>query len=956
MPECTHLARTSAYFDGALAVADEAEALAHLPTCAECQAFLRDAVTFDAVISQAPAKLRALPRRRRWPIAIAAVGALAAAAVALWIALPRGAEPVPEVAIALPRERAIEARFSGERFGAYRPYDPLRGDRAHESIAIRTLAELERRGDVADLFAALVATGDLARAQELAAALPDPAVGESDRAALALAADASEDALGHAYHAVDRAPELAAGWWNLALAARAQGLPRVSRAAFAKVLEHAEPGWSDEARRQLATLDREIAREDADFTAYQPRGRAMISGGAPITVEDVRRFPTWARIHVLDAIRVRGGRDLVPLQPLAAELDRLSGTSAVAAAISRAEAADPVVRARFTAGYRAVLAGTATPAEIDDLLAKLRAAGHGVDDLRVGAIILSGRASQRIDELRALVAPWHDPWFDLVVVREQIRATWLQGDVRAEAALTAAFAACNGDAWALRCGQLAYDLAERLSTSGRDPDAERWARTATERYRVAGSPVQLRTARALLAEIHRNDARGGLARAEFDELVRAVGDTRCDERRYARIGQASLALFAGDWSAAGTALPAAHPEPGCAEQPDVIGATIAVDLARHTGQAHDVERARQWLAESHELAGGGIAVIGALRLARGGDPAAAEAARAWIAAHRADRDPPIKMARAWGTTTLISDAGARGDWASVLASAIAEHGVALTQPCAVVATFDDGLVTVAAQTSAAAPAVGDRHPITPAELASAHLVPPSVVQALAGCSAIAMLARPPLHGRSDLLPATLPWTFAGDRPGHAPGGGAPRSVDISDARPPDPSLVRLAPASPGDRFDTSLTGADATPSRVLAALAGATYAELHVHGVAAAAHDDATYLALSPDRDGTFALRADAVRAARLAGAPIIVLAACRASTVAPYLYQRWSLPDAFLAAGASAVIAADVAIPDASARRVFGALRGRITAGEPVEAAVAAIRAAATGDAAWAAHLMVFR
>jgi hypothetical protein len=67
-------------------------------------------------------------------------------------------------------------------------------------------------------------------------------------------------------------------------------------------------------------------------------------------------------------------------------------------------------------------------------------------------------------------------------------------------------------------------------------------------------------------------------------------------------------------------------------------------------------------------------------------------------------------------------------------------------------------------------------------------------------------------------------------------------------------------------------------------------------------------------------------------------------------------LPDAFIAAGASAVIAVDVAIPDATARRVFDDIHRRVDAGEPVAAAVAAVRAKAGPDIAWAKRLMVFR
>lgn len=938
MAECTQLGRTSAYFDGALVEADEAAAVAHLAGCAECQAFLRDAATFDAVISQAPARAR-----RWWPLA--GVGVAAAAAVAIWLAVPR--HPAAEqVAIALPATRAVEARFTGARFAPHRPYDPLRGDRAHETIALTSLAELERRGDQRDLVAALVATGDLARARELAVRLPDDATGDSDRAALAIAADHSEEALGHAYHALGRDHGLLPAWWNLALAARAQGLGHVAARAFDVVAAAREPGWSDEAARQREALEPELARLGPAFAAFDARGRAMIDGGPAISLDDVRAYPTWARIHTYDAIRARAGAALDALRPVAAELDRLAGVPAMTAAVDRAAAADPALRGKLAAEVRAALAD---PAKVDAALAHLRAA-RGVDDLRVGLLIASGRG---LADAAPVIATWHDPWFELAAERDRLRARFPRGDARAEPAIADAYARCTGAAWALRCGQLANDLAERFVIAGRDADAERWARTAVERYLAAGSPAHLYTARALLADIHRNLTRAGLARAELDEIVQGVAPDDCNTRRFAQIGQANLALFAGDFDAARDALPPLEPGPGCVATPEFLAITTAIDLARHSGTAADLARARAWLDRGKDLAdGGGIAVIGALRLARGQDPAAADAARAWIAAHANDAGELVPRVRAWGTTTLIADAGARADWAGALAFATAEHAAGAA-PCMLVATFDDDNVTVAARTAAGV--TGARTAVTASQLGG-RIVPPAITQTLSGCPAIAVLARPPLHGRSDVLPAELPWAFVGDTPAHAPAAGPPRRVDVSDAHPPDPSLPRLAPATPDEPFDVSLTGADATPARVLAALADATYAELHVHGVAAAADDDATYLALSPDRDGNYALRADAVRGARLTRGPVIVLAACRASTVAPYLHQRFSLPDAFLAAGASAAIAADVAIPDAAARRLFDDLHRRLAAGATPEAAVAALRAAATGDTAWAAHLMVFR
>jgi hypothetical protein len=230
------------------------------------------------------------------------------------------------------------------------------------------------------------------------------------------------------------------------------------------------------------------------------------------------------------------------------------------------------------------------------------------------------------------------------------------------------------------------------------------------------------------------------------------------------------------------------------------------------------------------------------------------------------------------------------------------------------------------------------------------------VKTLSACEEIAVVARPPLHGRADLLPAELPWWFAGDVASPAAPTKPAFAVEITNPRPPDASLPALPPAGPSStKFDRALTGSDATPSRVLAALAEATYAEIHAHGIVSVATDDAAFLALSPDPDGTYTLRAQDVRKAKLERAPIVVLAACRAATVAPTFASRWSLPDALLIAGAHAVVGVDIPIPDAGARVVFDDLHRRLDAGEPAARAIAAIRAAAPAGA-WQRHLMLFR
>jgi len=285
-----------------------------IATCEDCQGLLRDAATFDAVMSEAapaaavapaspaePAPIPTVPapvvddvvpiataraaRRKQWPIIAMAVGLAAVAALAVWIKIPRSADLV---AINLPAERALEPRFTGDHFDHYRPYAPLRGDHAREDIPLATLAELERAHRTADLIAALAATGNLARAHELAAQRTDVDA-DTDRAALALAAGDPGTALELAARALAtrsaqpsaHAAGPPAAWWNFALAARELRLPRVSRDAFRKVAALHEPGWSDEATRQIAALDRALDPAGAAPDELRRRADADQQAGKP---------------------------------------------------------------------------------------------------------------------------------------------------------------------------------------------------------------------------------------------------------------------------------------------------------------------------------------------------------------------------------------------------------------------------------------------------------------------------------------------------------------------------------------------------------------------------------------------------------------------------------------------------------------------------------------------------
>jgi CHAT domain-containing protein len=156
---------------------------------------------------------------------------------------------------------------------------------------------------------------------------------------------------------------------------------------------------------------------------------------------------------------------------------------------------------------------------------------------------------------------------------------------------------------------------------------------------------------------------------------------------------------------------------------------------------------------------------------------------------------------------------------------------------------------------------------------------------------------------------------------------------IADVAPP--AALELPHLQTWSSGGDVISGAQATPSRVLAAIGSAGEVIVHAHGLVDVVQPDASYLALSPEPDGRFALTAGDVHKAHFTSSPVIVLAACRASQAAPIFHETWSLPAAFVHAGARAVIASAAPIPDAEAGEFFAAVRTRVAAGTAVAIAL---------------------
>jgi cellulose synthase operon protein C len=216
------------------------------------------------------------------------------------------------------------------------------------------------------------------------------------------------------------------------------------------------------------------------------------------------------------------------------------------------------------------------------------------------------------------------------------------------------------------------------------------------------------------------------------------------------------------------------------------------------------------------------------------------------------------------------------------------------------------------------------------------LVPERLLAALRSCEKVEVLARPPLHGRAGLLPPDMAWSYltrttAPRRPTQA-GSAVHLVVSVAEVEPPKGlALKRLNTWTPSfgqEEQPLMLSGDRATPSRVLSAMRTATEIDLVAHGVINA-DADASYLLLAPEQDGQ-ELGALEVAAASLEGAPFVVLAACHGAHTMYSLDVPFSLPAAFIQAGARGVLAATEEIPDLDAGRFFNAIREHIRSGMP--------------------------
>jgi len=963
------LAQTHALADGELTGAELEAAQEHLATCELCQAELADVMQMKAMPLPAPANVVSLAWYRKRTAHVAGVlVAAAAAATVLYIGGRHPATPAKEapVKIALAETRAVEARLSWEGASDYRAYSVPRGQSlAKEPISLAAMADTEKRGDMHGVAALALLAGDFEQAKKYLAQAGDSADVLADNAALELSLGAPDKALAFADRALDKSPDATVATWNKALALRDLGLRHDALEAFRAVAKHGEKGWAAEATKRADDLERTFKDEIELRKRVSDAASSLAQTQTGLSLDDAKRLPGASRVELYDALRAAPDAAAVAkLMPLAEAIDSVGGDHGTVDAVKTAKP-----DSKAAAAYLSILAD-AKP-DRAKILGTLRAA-HASDALAVALVKLSADGhyvdAADLAELTKLTQASTDPWIQLLGVEQRGYATLAAGDLPgAETILLPARVQCKAGAVpSYRCMKIEMLLGRTYLTWQRWPEAqtvllESWGRA------LATGAIQQNELLSWLTELATlsDDNLGSglpLVRAYTSELAAraaADGDTAaCD---YARWGHEQVAVdlqIQLRFEDAKRELDTpACPTSSRDDARIVTNLLIRAEILHVIGTPGEIATLRTEIAKArtNDLPTSVRALLDHAegRVAIGTVPAEGiSLLRHAIETGKQDAlDVNAQRAIGMSYAVLAIHAAKTGDPTGALAILGEEIGVEPRASCVLGLVGDDReLVAIVRSASGQTSSVLSTRTL---DMRADKLVGKDTVAALAGCKNVDVIARPPYNGMSRLLPDEIAWRYVTSRArSTAPSTGA--SLVVADVEPPAAlGLPHLASWS--HETATTLTGPSATPARVLDAIGQARDVTIHAHGFTA--QGDASYLALSPDPKGQYALTAREVSHAKLASSPLVILAACDSANAAQQFAARWSLPNAFLTAGARAVVAPTTAVPDQEAGPFFDQLRTRAAAGEPLAEVVRDLRKQWLADrkADWVRDVVVF-
>ncbi len=984
------------FADGELPGAQYEAFRAHLVTCDRCRRELETIVAFKglmesmaggqdlaarlhSVTAEVPSVRMEQPRRSWWVWGgLGGAVGLAAAAVLLFLGRRHNEGPV---AFHLPATRTLEARLSYAPADQYRPFERMRGGAsAARSPDLATLAAMEKRGDRKGLVVSWLLDGDVKQAGALLSAAPSDHTLDNERGVAALLDHRPEDALGFLDAAFARDARATQAIWNRGLALRDMGLPLAAARSLESVAALQEPGWSGEARAEAERLRADVTARKRRWEDADREGWALAIDHTAPRGETMDRFPELMRRHFYEALRTaQAPAHFDVLAQVAAVLDRHAGGRVLQAAVQRA-ARIGNSRKDLLAAYAGFVARRwkqIKPAEAADLEQRLRAAG--ARDLLVGLFTGLRVDDERPGEFRTLIDKdpglSQDPWMRLHA-REAVLTTLASGDAgvtpehEREAGLRRAIADATADKFLYWKGRFHTGLIDLFMRQGRLREAFALAESLRSEARGWGDWFRELSALRQLSRLANLRGATSVLRAYADELGLGESDDSCRTKRIVNQLMAERALLDGRTDEARRLL-ADVPVCGDGRGLGVQGLRVLSEVVARekTPGTRDLflKSLANWREKDGIVMTGGERAMGLVMEGQAMIPtepvAGALTLRRAIEAAETlpDHDSYAAKARLWAHRALIADLGSKGGFAEALSLMAAERHLDLPQGCVLGLAEGRGQVTVVAKGSDGK-IVGDVR----ANMNVGAGVGAQIEEKFQGCDDVAVLALPPFHGRSRLLSPGVAWRhFDGDV---ASGGqlSVTRRIVVADVTPPRTlDLPILAPWQPrrGSVPFRILRGTEARPTDVLGAMADGDLIEFHVHGLVDLAQADASFLVLSPDADGRYALTAGEVRQTWLPRRPLVVLAACDSAADASYGYERWSkgaawtLPSAFLHAGARAVLAATAPLPDQAAGEFFADVVGRIESSASPSVALRDIRKSwISRGADWVQDIVLFQ
>lgn len=923
----------------------------HLPDCARCQQEVANLLQLEVLgqehFERAEAQVAAEPPRfapsARWrPQTLVVAAALVSVLVAIALAVRPEATPAPrgDIWLAQRPQRPLEVRLSHPETDHYRP-PPSRmmgtGEPSKDS-SLQELSALEK-SDPLGLLAAWLVREDLKQAEGVLRRLEEQGPSadlDNYRAALALLQGKPALALGHTARALEQVANHPQALWNQALALEQLHLPLLAAQTFGKVAALKEHGWAEEAAQRAERLQRSVSERHTHWQAVFKSGRALLEDAPSSLPEGFSQTPI-ARLLFYDAVRASSSREQVlALLPLARQLDARAGGQVLERFVHRVAQADFSRRAPLAREYAALARDNfrKEPQRALQLLEKLRTSGE--DDLLMGALANMHPTGRQLELFEEKAAAGGDPWFQLLAAQERAKAEREAGNwSQATRTLLDALGRCPARGLEYRCISLERDLSGLYLQSHEIDAARQHADTGLRQARDNGEWFLERDMLWHLAQLDRYANNAPLARAYYEELLERES-TNEDIVRRVHQHLADIEWHELRVDAARHEIDAAL---ATGKPLSLSGAYSLSDISRLKGTPQDETHLTFALDSAAPKLSKGERVLATHVLGR--FFIEHEPVRGQDLLRRAiedsglpelEEEPTARRARAYSFTSLVMDAGRRGDFEEVLRLLAHERGQELPRQCLLAASVDSERTLLLVR-DASGKLIGRyedtrRHPLP---LRLEGLVPEALLQPLRTCQKVDVLARPPLHGRAGILPPEMAWSYlTRTAPPRLPRTGPKVHLVVSEVElPQGSSLPRLNPWTPSfgpEEKQVLLKGTRATPSNVLDAMQEATEIELVTHGIIND-RSNASYLLLASGPEGA-ELRLPQVRELSLRGAPFVMLAACHAAHTSYALHEPLSLPAAFIEAGARGVLAATEKIPDQEANAFFNAIRERMREG----------------------------